>query len=272
MHRAARVSKRVVNDSALRSRVRTVGVQHAGMKALVSMLVFLVACGSHSSGADGSGGDDAPKVFMDAPAMVPQMITISGTASEQAQSGATPLAGVTIGIYRTSDESTALATAMTDAQGKYSVMVPTGGHDVDGFIKATKSGYVDTYAYPASPWIASSTLGDANMLSTSTFGLLVSFGGGHSGNGVITMIVTDTSNMPVMGATVTTSPASGAYKYSDSSGFPTSTTATAADGLSFMFDVPPGNVTVNAMKPGMQFHAHALNARADKFTTTVIEP
>jgi hypothetical protein len=148
----------------------------------------------------------------------------------------------------------------------------TGGTSLDVFIKATKSGYVDTYAYPAAPLSADYTLGDANMLTTGTFNLLVQFGGGHAGKGVITMFVADANDMPVEGATATTDPASGVYKYSDASGFPTSTTATAADGLSFILDVPPGNVTVNAMKSGITFFPHMINARADKFTTTAIAP
>ena len=98
------------------------------------------------------------------------------------------------------------------------------------------------------------------------------FGGGHAGNGVIAMGVYDASGMPIEGAKVESNPASGAYKYSDASGFPTSTSGTAADGRAFMFDVPPGDVTVNAIKSGTQFHSHQLNARADKFTTTAIAP
>jgi hypothetical protein len=152
------------------------------------------------------------------------------------------------------------------------VVVTTNNLAIDGYIKASKSGYVDTFAYPSAPWTADDMRGDANMLTTNTYNLLVQFGGGHAGKGMLTLQVVDHAQMPIMGATVASAPASGAYKYSDASGFPTSTTATAADGLAFMFDVPPGKVTLSATKSGTAFHSHDLNARADKFTTSVIAP
>jgi hypothetical protein len=241
------------------------------MKAYVSMFALLVACGGSSNSGDDSH-IDAPVAPHDAPSNIPAMITVSGTAAEQAQSGSTPQAGVAVGVFKVGNDATPLATATSDAMGKYSMVVATNNMGVDCYIKATKSGYVDTYAYPAGVLYADYAMADANMLSTSTFGLLVQFAGGHSGNGVITMIVLGASGMPVTGATVTSSPASGAYKYSDSNGYPTSTSGTAADGISFMVDVPPGDVTVNASKSGIQFVPHHVNARADKFTTTAIAP
>jgi hypothetical protein len=109
------------------------------------------------------------------------------------------------------------------------------------------------------------------MLSSSTFGLLVQFAGGSSGKGVITMIVVDSSGQPVQGATASTSPSS-TVKYSDGSGYPTATSGTNTNGIAFMVNVPPGDVSVSASKSGMTFKSHTLNARADKFTTTAIAP
>ena len=215
-------------------------------------------------------GEPDAMVYMDAPPVVPTQLAISGAATEQGQSGSTPLAGVTIALYKTGSDASALATATTDAQGKYTLMMMTDGKPIDGYVKASKSGYVDTFAYPAAPVTHDMTMFDANMLTTGTFNLLVSFGGGSAGKGVVTMVVQDASAKPVQGATVASVPASGAYKYSDASGYPTSTTATNTDGLAFMFDAPPGNVTVKATKQGSTFKAHAIMVRADKFTTTII--
>ena len=52
-------------------------------------------------------------------------------------SGESPVAGVTIGVYANSNETTAVG---TNAQGDYSVTVTTNGQALDGFVKATKSG------------------------------------------------------------------------------------------------------------------------------------
>lgn len=235
------------------------------------LLIALAACGGSTGNGNGADAATDSKVFMDAPPSVPAMITIAGTASEDGQSTSTPLAGVAIAIYKVGDDNTPLATATTDAQGKYSVMVATGGHVVDAYVKASKSGYVDNDAFPPAPFQADALAANANMITTGNFGFLKLIGGAHDGMGLIIVEILDTSSMSVMGATVTSSPASGSYKYSDTSGTPTSTTGTAADGAAFMFDVPPGMVQVQAMKAGMTFKAHSINAHADAFTTTVID-
>jgi hypothetical protein len=239
------------------------------MKVLL-VIGVVAACGSQ--GNNGGGIDAAPdsKVFMDAPPNVPAMIAIGGTASADTNTGSMPLDGVAIALYKTTDETTPIATATTDAQGKYSVMVATGGHVVDAWIKATKSGYVENDMYPAAPFQADAPSTDASMITTSNFNLLKIFGGGHAGNGLIIIEILDATSTAVAGATVTSSPAAGGYRYSDTSGAPTSTTGTAADGTAFMFDVPPGQVQIMAAKTGMTFKAHGLNAHADTFTTTVI--
>lgn len=244
-----------------------------GMKAQLSILVFAVACGgggsSNGGGDDDGAAPDAPKVYLDAPPSVPAMIALSGVAEKQEQSGSTPLAGIAIAIMKRGSD-TPLATATTDAQGKYSVMVATGGAPIDGYVKATKTGYVDTYAYPGAAWLADSTQADANMLDSTTYGLLVGFGGGSSDKGVIALGVFDTAMQPVAGAEVASTPASGVYKYSDAGGLPTGTDATMADGHAFMFDVPDGDVTVKATKSGATFKPHALVAKPGAFTTTVV--
>jgi hypothetical protein len=237
-------------------------------RALAIAFVF-GACGG-GSGSNPDAGADA-RIFLDAPPVVPQMITIAGTATADGQSSSMPLPGVAISIVKQSDENTPLATATTDAQGKYSVMVPTGGGVVDAYIKATIANYVDNYVYPAAPFQTDTLMANANMITSSNFNLLGIISGQQSGKGVIVIEILDANMMPVMGATVTSSPPS-TYKYSDSNGTPTSTTATAADGTAFMFNVPVGHVDVSATKAGMVLKTHGIAAHADKFTTTVITP
>jgi hypothetical protein len=73
------------------------------------------------------------------------------------------------------------------------------------------------------------------------------------------------------GATVSANPAAAKYAYIDANGLPDSTTGTAADGVAFMVDVAPtGTITVSATKSGVTFKSHALKARADVLTTTLI--
>ena len=229
--------------------------------------LILAACGANTGPGTGDDDDTMP----DAAPVTPTMLKITGTASEQGQSGSTPLADAMIGVYNTSDEATALATATTDSAGTWTITLTTDGKPQDVFFKGTKANYVDAYTYPPAP-LTKDTAIEINTMTTSTFNLLLTFSGASSSKGVITMVVLDGNDAPVQGATVSSMPASGAYRYMDANGYPQSSTATNTDGLSFFFDVPPGNVTVSATKTNMTFKSHALNARAGKFTTTSIKP
>lgn len=47
---------------------------------------------------------------------------------------------------------------------------------------------------------------------------------------------------------------------------------TGADGIAYIFNVAPGNVTISATGGGLTFRSHPVNARAGKVTTTLIQP
>ncbi len=241
-----------------------------------------VACGGDSGGGDdpdgppGGGDGPAADAAVDAPP-APPMITITGTAVQRGLGGTQPVAQAQIGGYRNSDEAAAIATTMTDAQGNFTLVVSTGGVALDGFIKATRTGFRDTYLYPAAP-IAADTMAPVNMVTTGNYDTLSNLAQGNQqqGNGLIALVVVDgptATSMPVAGATVSSTPASGAYRY-NSGGFPNSqATATATDGVAYMFNAPPNvSVTVSATKAGMTFRSHALKARPDVLTTTLITP
>lgn len=241
------------------------------MKILAFVLVA-AACGSSSK--PGGGGADAPagadaQVFMDAPPSVPAMITIAGTAKDNGQNSSMPLAGVAISLKSRADNST-LASATSDAQGKYTMTVQTGGHVVDAYILATKSGYTDAAAFPAKPFAADDMGADSNMVTTGNFNLLSVYTGQQSGKGIVIAEVLDASDMPVGGVAVSCNPASGSVLYSDSNGTPASGSSTNTDGTSFLVNIPPGSITLNATKSGATFKSHAITALANTFTSTVI--
>ncbi|MEO7093838.1 MAG: hypothetical protein ABI175_11350 [Polyangiales bacterium] len=246
------------------------------MKAL-TLIVFVVACGGGNGGdanTDGNTSNADAKEFHDAPPNVPAMIALSGETSERGLSGTSMVATVTLGAYKIGDETTPVAMATSDAQGKYTLDVPTNGLPFDGFVKASKSGYVDIYLYPASAWIADFTDGGINMLTPSNKDLLNNFasGGQTAGKGMVGLAVLDASGNPVAGATIAATPAGGTVRYTGSNGLPSSSaTMTSADGVAFVFNAPE-NVTIAAVKSGLSFHAHAVKARADKFTTTSVAP
>jgi len=233
-------------------------------------VLALAACGGGGSSSDGmnpdgnnNGNDGEP------PPPPPGKRSISGTAAEQGQGGATPTADVAIAVFDVADEATALASATSDAQGNYSLEIDDSHTDV--FVKATKADFVDTFAYPAGTLSGATAKIDANMLTTNTYGLLLNFIGGSMSKGMITLNVTDAGGTAVAGATVDSSPAAGKVRYL-SGGFPSGTDGTDDSGVAFLVDVPPGNATLSAMKSGSTFKSHQVNARAMTFTTTVIAP
>jgi hypothetical protein len=240
---------------------------------ILPFVLLVAACGGGGTSNPG-GNTDAPagadaRVFLDAPPNVPAMITIAGTAFDNGQNSSTPLAGVAISLKNRADDST-LASATSDAQGKYSMSVTTGGHVVDAYILATKSGYTDAAAFPAAPFQADNPKADSNLVTTGNFNLLTLYTGQQSSNGIVIAEILDANSMPVQGAVVSSTPAAGSYLYSDSNGTPASGMSTNTDGTSFLVNVPPGSVTIMATKSGASFKSHTVSAKANTFTSTVV--
>jgi hypothetical protein len=251
------------------------------------LFTLVVACGgdSKSTGSDAapvgdaaSGTDAASTDAGGSP--VPAMIVISGSALEQPT-----MAGVknaTIAAYRNGNDTTPVAMTTTDMSGTgtFALTISTGGVALDGYLKATADGFMDTYLYAPAP-IADNTVAPVNMVKPAIFTVLsgVAQVTQDPAKGVIVLIVvsgTTADSMAVMGATVSSTPASD-VRYSGSNGLPTPITATtmstAIDGRAYMFNVPAStSVTVSATKSGSTFTSHGLKAVAGAFTTTLITP
>ena len=236
-----------------------------GMRIL-SVALFLVGCGSD----DGMSSIDAPNV--------PPTITISGHATKREGFPPTEVAavGVAVAAYKNGSDATPVAMTMTDAAGNYTLPITTNGQPLDGYLKGTLAGEIDTYLYPPEPLIADFAMASINLLTQSQIDLLsgtLCGSGQVATNGMVAVLVTSATMTAVAGATVTSMPASEKYCYTGANALPDrNATATAADGLAFMLNVAAGQVTVSAMATGMTFDSHPVNARAGVFTTTVITP
>ena len=219
------------------------------------------------------GDDDTTMMTPDAPPAA-QTIAISGTASQRSTSGSVPVEGATVAAYASSDESTPLATGTTDANGAFTLTIDTHGVAVDGYIKATMAGMVDTYWYPAGPLTADYADAGLNMLAPQTLDLLANTlcrANQDTAMGMVALEVADASRTPVAGATIASDPAASLYCY-DSGGFPSpSATATDPDGIGYMFNIT-GDATVSADKSGSTFTSHSIKVRGGALTTTLIQP
>lgn len=228
---------------------------------------LLVGCSSDPSSG---GGDDQP----DAALMVPAMVTISGSAIKHQGTNTAPADGVLVEAYLGSDENAPMATTMTDATGNYTITLATNGVAMNAYIKATLTGFVTTYLYPAHP-LTSDFSGSLNMLDDATVTLLSStFCGSEQDmtKGLIAVRVADATDKPVEGATIASDPAAAKYCY-NANGYPNrNQMATDVDGIAYMLNVPAGTDKVSATKSGTTFFAHTVTARPGTITTTVIAP
>ncbi len=253
---------------------------------MVGLVCLWLASGCGNDGKD-KGGTDASvnpgpdaKQFLDAPPTETVEITVSGQATERTSQGSTAAQGVLIEAFRNSDESTPIAMTTTDAQGNYSLTIQTNGESIDGFLKATKNGFVTTYLYPPYPLMMDFANASVLMITPATYDALCNLAQAMcargDGVGLIGLVVTDGTN-PVAGATVSSNPAANPpARYNAMVGTlvlpSTSATSTYTDGIAYLFNLPPGQVTVSASKTGQAFASHAAKAWADQLTTTVIVP
>jgi hypothetical protein len=232
--------------------------------SLFLLLAVVPACGDNSM-------TETPAP--DAPPAVP-MLSIAGTANQRSTSGAIPVEGVTVAAYANTDENTPMATATTDADGKFTLMIETNGVALQGYLKASMAGLVDTYWYPPGPLTNDYMDAGLNMIAPGTLDLLANTlcrANQDLTKGLIAVEIDDASKTPVQGATVSSDPAATTYCY-DSGAFPSPTaTATDIDGDAFMFNVT-GDVTITAEKAGSAFKPFSLKARGGALTTAKIVP
>jgi hypothetical protein len=244
-------------------------------RALV--LIVVLGCGSdNKANVDGAVGGNPDGSTVDSPPAM-QTIIVSGQATRQGLGAATAEPGVLVNAYRRNDETTPIATATTDANGNFSLTIPTGGVAIDGFLKATKTSLMDTYLYPPYPLTTDFAMAKTIMITPQNFQFLSTLAQGNqmTGEGFVGMLITDAAKMPVLGAKAGCTPAPTAVRvrYNSSGGTPSSTaTTTAADGVAFIFNAPVGEDTVSATKTGSTFTSHPVTVRADVLTTTIVVP
>lgn len=251
------------------------------MTSLLIGSLFLVGCGDDggsNSGIDAPGGVDSSVDIDAAPTAdaptAPAMITISGVATERTLGGSPVIVGATIAAYRATNEATPVAMATTDAQGKFTMTISTGGFALEGYLKATKAGMVVTYLYAPAPIAMDMANVPINMVTPGNYGTLYTITqvGEQANTGIVAMVVTGANTMtPVAGAMMTSMP-SGTYKY-NASGIPSSTaTVTGTDGVAYFLNAPLGTVKVGAQSTGMAWQSHGVKVFTSSLTTTLVVP
>lgn len=235
-------------------------------QALLGFSIVIAACGGDTSGPPagfGCVGDTLPTTAV-------AVVTVDGQIRADALNP-NAVSGAIVAAFRVSDTTTALFTDTSNTPGFYSLNITTGGTPVNGFVKVTHSGQLDTYAYPARPLRENLTT-NVLMPTSAEIGFLGGVVGvTQSGtNGFIGVIVKDCLGNTVSGATVSTSPA-GTVKYNAGTTPSGSATSTSADGVAYVFNVPVGDVTVMATARGLALRQHVVRARASSGAVTLTE-
>ena len=83
--------------------------------------------------------------------------------------------------------------------------------------------------------------------------------------------ILDCAGNTVTGATVTTS-AGGTAKYDGAMGPSSAATSTGADGIAYVFNMTPGDATINVTVGGKPYRTHHIFTRAGVFTITLATP
>lgn len=192
------------------------------------------------------------------PDTVPDIVKVTGVAFEPGIPGVTsdaPLAGVVIRAFERG-QSQELSRATSQEDGTFELLTSTALEPKDTYLVANKTGYLETRLYPPRPVtqdvedlelplfdpVKRSQLEDrAEIDQDDSLGLAIA--------GVV-----DCTLRPVGQATVTTSPEVGSLMYQDSVGFPHPVIeSTSHEGFAFMFNVPVGDLTIDAMADGIDF-------------------
>jgi hypothetical protein len=233
-------------------------------RLLLALPIALAACGDSSGPAAGFECLGAP-----IPTTAPAIVTVNGQILSALSRN--PIGSAIITAFRTG-AADPLAVDTSNTPGFYSLSISTGGTPVNGYLRVTHSGHVDTYAYPSRPLFAD--LATNVLMPTSDELALLGTAVGvtqAAGNGFIGVVVKDCDGTELAGATVTTSPA-GTVRYNSGSTPSSTATSTSSDGVAYVFNLPAGNVTVMANVSGHTLRQHIVNARADVVTLTEIQP
>lgn len=214
-------------------------------------------------------GDPLPTTVASPP------ITIAGPIQEATLSGVGTLAASThVSANNYGDDS---VITEGDFTGSFTVIDPNSSTTpLNAYVKATVSGYQDTYIFPGAPISENIPNAPLIMLSDSIFGLIGLLTGITTvqGTGTLTAAILDCNNDPISGAVVTITPNVGTIKYADATGVPGSDDfpSTQAAGVVYIFNVPPGEYTISSSAGGTALRDNDVKSFADSISTIQVIP
>lgn len=186
-------------------------------------------------------------------------ITVAGTTETLSMSGLQTLPDVTVEVFKTGTAN-ALDTQTSGADGSFtSGDIATGGVPFDGYIKGTLDGYRTSFLYPPTPPAASVTGVPLALFTDQVLGQLAQFAGvtqDDTNNGLLFLTVTDCSNMPIQGATLSIQQGGQDVGMQ----FDLGALVSQAAGINVVFNVPDGATEITGTYGSMTFPVHTVVA------------
>jgi hypothetical protein len=254
------------------------------MSSRLLLVIVLAGCDGGGAGPDAEPVPDAtpPDLACNGDALPTtgtDPIVINGHAYASTPLGQDDLEGAIIEAFQVAGGG-ALYLDGSDAGGLFTLTIANAAMvPLDGYLRARSSGQLDTYLYPPAPLAVDPPEAPLMFTTEDTLGqLAVTAGVGQSPTlGFFGVLVQDCAGLPVMGATVTVSPTSTSPQtlvtYVAPNNYPdTVATTTRANGLAYVFNVPTGDVVVDAEVGGTPLREHTVLSRAGVVTTTAVGP
>jgi hypothetical protein len=203
------------------------------------------------------------------PTTAPAMLQIGGITAGIDQ---LPIDAVDVEAF-IGASTTAAAMTTSAATGVYSLTLATGGVPVDGYLRASKNGLIDSYFYAPTPVAASTNQATILLATVQSFTLLAGLAQvtPDPAMGTLVIAVVDCLGRPVPGASITLQPA-GTTRYLRNNAPDPAATSTDATGLAAAFNVPAGAVMAGASAGGHTLRAHSVTVRANVLTLTSAVP
>lgn len=181
--------------------------------------------------------------------------------------------GILVELRRRSNEAV-LGSNTTSASGMFSITASTGGAPLDAYLRLTRGDLATGRAYTSGPVAADLDVNEAVMYTPQDMQDLATIGSTtyNTANGIVAVLVVDCLGAPITGAVVTMTPAPATLRYVDNNGPKAGLTSTTSNGAAIGFNVPPGNVMVEAMAAGRRYRTVPMRSFAGELAGAEIPP
>lgn len=208
------------------------------------------------------------------PTSAPNNVSIDGTVFLLDELEEVPDNSVLVAARR-ADNDVELDSDTSAGGGAFALTAMTGMVPIEVYFHASGGGNLTSRLYPAVPVAGDMAATRVVVWDTQARDdVTLAAGVTQSGTaGLLVVGLVDCAGAPIADATVSLAPAGGDLVYAGNDGLPDpGRTATGLQGLAYVFNVPPGDVTVDADVGGQSLREHTVEAVADEITATTVQP